>query len=107
MNLVGRSRCRSHFTIMDSYNVTELEQELRGKAHELFKTGNYQKITLSGETPWGCSVTYDSSGDEESPLNKVKAHDKEMEELNYALQKYQRAPVVRPGGLAYGRARSV
>lgn len=72
------------------YDVSALADRLKVKAHELFNDGTFKQITITCQTVWGCSVTYESNGDPDSPYALYMKKKREEQELENALQANQR-----------------
>ena len=70
-----------HFTIMDY--ISDMEAEVKKAAYELYKNPRIKNVTMSCETLMGCSVTYTSDGDPDSPECKAQLHNDGLAEAKY------------------------
>jgi hypothetical protein len=112
--MLGCSLCLQNPALQQYPNmdhVSDIEQELKRIAHELYKNPRISRVEINAQTLMGCSVSYSSMGDEDSPYCKALAFKHGLEEAKQnAIQidkgpaiPYPRAPAAStkdiPGGL--------
>ena len=89
-----------HFTIMD--HVSDIEQQMKGLAHQLYSNPRIKNVTMSVDTLMGTSITYMSEGDVESPMCRAQAirdglaEAKLLNEKKNAIQDNKGPPIISP-----------